>query len=258
MREYLVRLRRHLVTGLIVVAPIAVTIYALVLVFNFLDNLLGPHLRSLVGRSLPGLGIVVLLLLLLGVGWASRRAAGRRLVGWGNEILSRFPVTRKLYNASSQIVQSVLDRDEKLFQGVALAEYPMTGSWTLVFPTSRAPSQVEGKIGERAVSVFLPTVPNPTTGYLLILPASRVQMLDMTVEEGFKMVISAGVAVPGVERVRVTGLDIQRLLRETGSAIRPETGREARPGPGGEARPETGGEARPERASGDGPESGSG
>lgn len=216
MRDWLVRLRRHLVTGLIVVAPIAITIYALVLVFNFLDNLLGPHIRTLLGRSLPGLGIVVLVLLLLLVGWISRRAAGRRMVGWGNEILSRFPVTRKIYNASSQIVQALLDREEKLFQGVALAEYPMVGSWTLVFVTAAAPRQVEDRIGEPAVSVFLPTVPNPTTGYLLVLPASRVRMLDMTVEEGFKMVISAGVAVPGGERVRVSGLDLQRLLRERG------------------------------------------
>lgn len=216
MRDWLVRLRRHLVTGLIVVAPIAITIYALVLVFNFLDNLLGPHIRTLLGRSLPGLGIVVLVLLLLLVGWISRRAAGRRMVGWGNEILSRFPVTRKFYNASSQIVQALLDREEKLFQGVALAEYPMAGSWTLVFVTAEAPRQIEDRIGEPAVSVFLPTVPNPTTGYLLVLPASQVEMLDMTVEEGFKMVISAGVAVPGGERVRVSGLDLQRLLRETG------------------------------------------
>lgn len=217
MRDYLVRLRRHLITGLIVVAPTAVTIYALVLVFNFLDNLLGPHIRTLLGRSLPGLGIVVLVLLLLLVGWVSRRAAGRRLVGWGNEILSRVPVTRKVYNASSQIVQSLLDREDKLFQGVALVEYPMAGSWTLVFVTTGAPRQVEERIGERAVSVFLPTVPNPTTGYLLILPVSRLRMLDMTVEEGFKMVISAGVAVPGADRVRVSGLDLKRLLREIGT-----------------------------------------
>lgn len=214
MRRYLARLRRHLITGLVVIAPIAVTAYALVLVFNFLDNLLGRYLRPLVGRPLPGLGIVALLLLLLLVGWASRRAAGRRLVGWGNSILSRFPVTRKIYNASSQIFQSVLDREDKLFQGCALAEYPMPGSWTLVFVTTRAPRQVEERIGEEAVSVFLPTVPNPTTGYLLILPVSRVHMLDMTVEEGLKMVVSAGVAVPGGERARATGLDLARLLRD--------------------------------------------
>lgn len=214
MRKYLLRLRRHLITGLVVVAPIAVTAYALVLVFNFLDNLLGRYLRPLVGVPLPGLGIVVLLLLLLVVGWASRKAVGGRLVGYGNSILSRFPVTRKIYNASSQIVQSILDREEKLFQGVALAEYPMEGAYTLVFVTTEVPREVEERIGERAVSVFLPTVPNPTTGYLLVLPASRLHMLGMTVEEGFKMVVSAGVAVPGSERVRATGLDLKRLLRD--------------------------------------------
>lgn len=217
MPRLLVRLRRDLLTGLIVIAPIFVTVFVLLWLFQMFDNILGQHLRALTGRDLPGLGLVALLLLLLLVGWASRKAAGRRLVSWGNTILSRFPLTRKIYNASSQIVQSVLDREEKLFQGCALIEYPMAGSYTMAFVTARAPLLMEQRIGERAVSVFLPTVPNPATGYLLILPASKVHMLDMTIEEGLKMVVSAGVAAPGVERVRATGLDLHRLLRETGA-----------------------------------------
>lgn len=217
----LARLRRYLITGLIVIAPIFVTVFALVWLFQTLDGILGSQVRGLIGREVPGVGLVALILLLFIIGWVSQKAAGRRLVAWGNSILSRFPLTRKIYNASSQIVQSVLDREEKLFQGVALIEYPMAGSYSLVFVTAQAPAEVEGKLGGRAVSVFLPTVPNPTTGYLLVLPASRVQMLDMTVEEGIRMVVSAGVAVPGGDRARVTGLDLKRLLRETGAVPGP-------------------------------------
>lgn len=212
VRRVGVRLRRYLLTGLIVIAPIFVTVVVLLWLFNTLDAILGRHLPPVLGRDLPGLGLVALVLLLLLVGWISQRALGRRLVSWGNGILSRFPLTRRIYNASSQIVQSVLDREEKLFQGCALIEYPMPGSYAVVFVTAAAPGEVTEAVGEKCVSVFLPTVPNPTTGWLLMLPASKVRPLQMTVEEGFKLVLSAGVAVPGQERP-AGGIDVERLLR---------------------------------------------
>ncbi|MFQ5679357.1 MAG: DUF502 domain-containing protein [Gemmatimonadota bacterium] len=215
LRKQLVRLRRYLITGLIVSTPIFVTVVVLLWLFRRLDSILGPQLRVLVGRDVPGAGLVLLILFLLVVGWASRMALGRRLVAWGNAVLSRFPLTRQIYNASSQIVQSVLDREEKLFQGCALIEYPMEGTYALGFVTAAAPREVEKTVGERALSVFLPTAPNPTSGYLLVLPASRVHLLDLSVEEGLKMVVSAGVALPGGAEGRSAGLDLQRLMRET-------------------------------------------
>ncbi len=212
LRRVGVRLRRYLLTGLIVIAPIFVTVVVLLWLFNTLDAILGRHLPPVLGRDLPGLGLVALVVLLLLVGWISQRALGRRLVSWGNGILSRFPLTRRIYNASSQIVQSVLDREEKLFQGCALIEYPMPGSYAIVFVTAAAPGEVTEAVGEECISVFLPTVPNPTTGWLLVLPASKVRRLKLTVEEGFKLVLSAGVAVPGQERP-AGGIDVERLLR---------------------------------------------
>ncbi len=212
-RSAAVRLRRYLITGLIVIAPIFVTIVVLLWLFNTLDAILGRHLPALIGRELPGVGVVALLALLLLVGWLSQRTLGRRFVSWGNAILSRFPLTRRIYNASSQIVQSVLDREEKLFQGCALIEYPMPGSYAVVFVTAAAPEEVTDAVGEPSLSVFLPTVPNPTTGWLLILPASKVRRLDMTVEEGFKLVLSAGLAAPGRETPVAAGIDVERLLR---------------------------------------------
>ena len=225
MPEFLVRVRRYLITGLVVIAPVFVTVAVLLWLFRTLDDILGRYVRTWTGTDLPGLGVVALLLVLLVIGWVSQKAAGRRLVAWWNSMLSRFPLTRTIYNASSQIVQSVLDREEKLFRSVALIEYPMKGSYSLVFVTAAAPEVVERRTGEPSVACFLPTVPNPTTGYLLILPASRVHVLDMTVEEGIKMVVSAGVTVPGGPTAR--GLDLGRLHRRP-----PPPPGAAPPGPG--------------------------
>lgn len=208
------RLRQYLVTGLVVIAPVGVTAFVLVWLFQNLDSILGRYLRALGGYRFPGLGIVVLVGLLVFVGWMLRWAVGRKLVGWWNRMLSTLPLTRRIYNATSQIAQSVLARQERLFQSCALIEYPHPGSYTLAFVTARAPNEVKDMLGEDAVTVFLPTVPNPTTGYLILLPADRVRVLEMSVEDGIKMVLSAGAVTPDSERdTRLGGLDLDRLAR---------------------------------------------
>ncbi len=210
------RLRRDLITGLIVVAPIGMTIFILVWLFEHLDAILGQWLPPPV--RFPGVGLLALLFILLFVGWMLRWAVGRRLVRGWNRVLSRLPLTRRIYNASSQIVQSMLDRDEKLFQSVALIEYPSPGSWAVVFVTAPAPSSLsEPHPGRSLVSVFLPTTPNPTTGYLLLVPAERLRIVDMSVEDAMKFIISAGVVTPEPDRPRVRGLDLERLIREAGT-----------------------------------------
>lgn len=254
LKRFLGRLRRYLVTGLVVVAPVGVTAWILLWLFRRLDSILGRHLPTVVGHRLPGLGILVLLLLLVFVGWTLQWALGRKLVGWGNSLLSRFPLTRRIYNASSQIAQTMLARQEKLFRSCALAEYPSAGSYTLVFVTARAPDEVEGRLGEEAVSVFLPTVPNPTTGYLMMLPADRIHVLEMSVEDGIKMVLSAGTVRPGEEGAGLAGLDLERLAGIAGEGRRgrrrgrrgsepdgAEDGDENEEGPGGAGRGRDGG-----------------
>ena len=207
-------LRRYLVTGLIVVAPLGVTAFVLVWLFQRVDSLLGRYLAALGLEGYPGLGIVVLLVLLLFAGWMLRWAMGRKLVGWWNSLLSRLPLTRTIYNASSQIAQTVLAREEKLFQRCALVEWPVGGAWSLVFVTARSPEEVESAIGGEGITVFLPTAPNPASGYMMMFPAERVRMLDMSVEEGMKMVLSAGTVTPGREDRPLGGLDLERLVRE--------------------------------------------
>lgn len=190
------RLRRYLMTGLIVIAPIGVTVWVLSWLFLKLDPIIGRYLPRIYGFEPRGLGVVALVVLLIVVGWASQKAMGRRALRVWNAVANRVPVARRLYRASSHVFEAVLTRDQKLFRHCAMIEYPSPGSHTLVFETADAAREVEGVIGEPSVAVFVPTVPNPTSGFLLFVPRSRVHRLDMTVEEGFKVILSAGMAVP--------------------------------------------------------------
>jgi uncharacterized membrane protein len=196
MQRISFRLRRYLVTGLIVIAPIGVTVWVLSWLFLRLDPIIGRYLPTIAGYEPRGLGLVALLALLVVVGWASQKALGRRALRVWNSVANRVPVARRLYSASSHVFEAVLTRDQKLFRHCALIEYPSPGSHTLVFETADAPREANDLIGEASVAVFVPTVPNPTSGFLLFVPRSRVHRLEMTVEEGFKMILSAGMAVP--------------------------------------------------------------
>lgn len=196
MRNTLHRMRRYLITGLIVIAPIGVTVFVLSWLFQRLDPILGRFLPDIAGRQIPGLGLAALVLILIVVGWFSQRTIGRRALLTWNRLLERVPFARRVHSASAQIFSSVLER-EKLFQHCAIIEFPQPGSWALVFETADAPDEIQLSVGEPSVSVFLPTAPNPTSGYLLILPRSRVRRLQMSVEDGLKLVLSAGVARPG-------------------------------------------------------------
>jgi uncharacterized membrane protein len=196
MRETLYRLRRYVITGLIVIAPIGVTAFVLSWLFQRLDPILGRHIPALVGREIPGLGLLMLLLILVVVGWISQRAVGRRALSAWNRLLDRVPFANRVHSATAQIVGAVLEREEKLFQHCALIEFPQPGSFALAFETAVAPDEITASVGEPTVSVFLPTSPNPTSGYLLMLPRRQVKRLEMSVEDGLKLVLSAGVARP--------------------------------------------------------------
>lgn len=211
LKRVLARLRRYLVVGLIVVAPVGVTAWILSWLFRRLDSVLGQYLPAVGADPVPGLGLLILVVLLIFVGWTLQWALGRKLVSSWNTVLSRLPLTRSIYNAAAQIVQTLLNRQEKLFQSCVLIEYPMTGSYTLAFITSRAPEEFDEHLEKDGITVFLPTSPNPTSGYLLVLPSDRVTPLEMTVEEGIKMVISIGTVIPGREDRPLAGIDLERL-----------------------------------------------
>jgi uncharacterized membrane protein len=194
-------LRRHLIAGLIVIAPVTATAFVLWWIFRALDGLLGRVLYPVLSRLLPwfapppGLGLLALLALLIVVGWAAELAIGSRIVAWWNGLIDRIPVTRKIYGAANRIVRTVLGEGSRPFQKVVLVEYPSPGRWVMGFLAARAPDIMQTHI-EDAVSVFVPTTPNPTSGFITIVPRRLVIELELTIDQAFTYILSAGSTSP--------------------------------------------------------------
>jgi uncharacterized membrane protein len=202
-------IRRHLVAGLIVIAPITATAFVLWWIFQLLDGLLGrflyPGLGALIGREplvVPGLGLLVLFLLLVFVGWATQRAIGSRVLAWWHATLESIPLTRRIYTAANRIVRTVFGEDSRPFKQVVLVEYPAAGRWAIGFLSADAPALMREHV-PGAVSVFVPTTPNPTSGFLAIVPPQCVIPLAMTVDAAFTFILSAGSVHPDVEGVPI-------------------------------------------------------
>lgn len=195
-------IRRRLIEGLIVLAPLAVTLYILWWLFNAVDGILGRALYALIGLRIPGLGLILLLALLFAVGWGAERLVGTHIVDWWQRTLDHIPVVSRLYGATRRIVGSVFGGEERrFFREVVLFEYPSPGQWTLGFITGAAPRALEDRVAD-GVTVFLPTAPNPVTGFLIIVPEARIIRLPVTVEEGFTYILSAGAVPPGGAAMR--------------------------------------------------------
>ncbi len=193
--------RRYFLTGIVVIAPVGVTVYVLYWIFARLDAILG-RLFSVIGIRIPGLGFIALVAIVIGVGWAAHHAVGREFITLGRNWLKRFPLTRTIYSAASQIVEQIIGEDRKFFKACVLVEYPRSGCWAIGFLTSEAADEISDTAREDSVSVFLPTTPNPTSGYIVFLPRNQVRSLDMSVEEGFKLVVSAGAVTPDLVKQR--------------------------------------------------------
>ncbi len=188
-------LRRYFLTGIVVIAPIGVTMFVLWWIFARLDAILG-RLLGAVWIRIPGLGLLVLLLIIVGAGWVAQHAVGGELIQMGRDWLKKFPLTRTLYTAASQIVEQVVGENRKLFKACVLIEYPRTGCWAVGFLTNQASQEINQAANEESVAVFLPTTPNPTSGFLVFVPRTQILPLRMTVEDGFKLVVSAGAVTP--------------------------------------------------------------
>jgi len=188
-------LRRWLLAGLVVTAPVGVTVIVLLWLFRTLDGILGEVLSNVLGFRVPGLGLLLLVLILLAAGWATERAIGSRVLGWWHDWLERLPLISRLYGASSRIVRTVFGGGKRFFRGVVLIQYPSPGRWSIGFVTSDTPSLLTEQV-EDATTVFVPTAPNPTSGFLVIIPRRDTIPLPMSVEDGFTFILSAGAVAP--------------------------------------------------------------
>ena len=182
-------LKKNFLTGLLVVVPVGVTIFVLKALLIWIDSILGDIEHELLGQYYPGLGLVTLLLLILLIGMVSANYIGNRVLQAWDRLLRRLPLVRGIYSTVRQMMETF--SAEKNFSGVGLVEYPRKGCFSVGFITGQADEKALGLPG-RHLSVFVPTTPNPTAGFLLILPENEVRKLDMTVDQGMKYIVSLG------------------------------------------------------------------
>ena len=219
------RLRGNFLAGLIIVAPIGLTVWLIWTVVGWVDSWVWPfvpqayHPEELINRILGrepgneitvnvrGVGVFVFLIFTVLVGWIGKGLIGRSFLAWGERLVDRTPVVRSVYNAVKQIAETVFSQRETSFDRACLVEYPRRGIWAIAFISINAKGEIDSKLnnGETIVTVFLPTTPNPTSGFLLFVPEKDIKPLDMTVEDAAKLVISAGLVYPnGKDAVKVS------------------------------------------------------
>lgn len=188
-------LRRYFLTGLVVLAPLTVTLYVLVTGFEIVDSVLGNLLTRALGRPIPGIGAAAALAVTFGVGLIAANVLGRRLISFGERILARIPLVRTVYLSVKQVVDA-LTLQRSAFKRVVMIEYPRRGLHSVGFLTGNGIPGVAEKAGGDVVTVFVPTTPNPTSGWFVLVPRDECIFLDMNVEDAFKMIISGGMVVP--------------------------------------------------------------
>ncbi len=198
------RLRAYFLAGTLVTAPIAVTVYLAAWVFEVIDSRVRPLIpaaynpENYLAFSVPGIGVVVMILVLTLIGAFAAGYVGRLVLGFGEGLVEHTPVVRSVYSAVKQIFETVLANKSKAFREVVLVEYPRKGLWSLGFITGSAHAEVQRVSADALVSVFIPCAP-PTAGYLVFIPRHEVTVLNISVEEGLKMVLSAGIVTPATK-----------------------------------------------------------
>lgn len=195
-------IRGYFLAGILVTAPIGITFYISWLLIRWVDSKVTPLLpaaynpETYLPFAVPGLGLVIVFVTLTFVGWATAGMVGRLWTRVSEKALARMPVIRSIYGAVKQITETILQQQSNAFRQVVLFEYPRRGSWAIGFITGQTQGEVQNLTQDDVVNVFLPTTPNPTSGYLLFVPRKELVVLGMTVEEGIKMVVSGGIVTP--------------------------------------------------------------
>ncbi|MEQ8397158.1 DUF502 domain-containing protein [Thalassobaculum sp.] len=196
------RLRAYFFAGILVTAPIGITLYLTWLIIDFVDGQVTPLIparynpETYLPFGVPGLGVVVAVVFLTLVGSLTAGLVGRWVVRLTDRMMQRMPVVRNVHSALKQILETVLAQQSNAFRKVVLVEYPRRGMWALGFLTGETVGEVQHLTEDDVLNVFLPTTPNPTSGFLLFVPRDEVFVLSMTVEEGIKMVVSGGIVTP--------------------------------------------------------------
>ena len=202
-------LRGYFIAGILVTGPIALTLYLIWAFVDFIDNSVGHILpdeynpQTYLPFHVPGLGLILAVIGLTLIGAATAGVLGRVLLRLSERILARMPVVRGIYGAVKQIFETVLAKQSNSFREVVLIEWPRIGVWTIGFVTAAVEGEIAKLAGEDPVSIYVPTTPNPTSGYLVFIPRRDVVTLAMSVEDAIKYVISTGIVAPEPKKVEV-------------------------------------------------------
>lgn len=188
--------RQIFLRGLLTLLPIIATIYLLYSLFGFLDRFLGGYISLLIGRTIPGIGIIAGFIIIFIMGSVVSNVIGQRVFNFAERMLRRIPIVPRVYFALKQIVDAFTLQGKHVFNKVVLIEYPRKGLYVIGFLTGECKGEVQVKTAAKLMNVFVPTTPNPTSGMLILVPEGEIVYLDMTVEEGLKLIVSAGVVVP--------------------------------------------------------------
>jgi uncharacterized membrane protein len=207
------RLRNYFLTGFIVAAPLAITVYIVWSFIGWIDSWVKPYIPArwspdtYLPFALPGFGLLVAIFVITMIGFLAANIVGRSIVSIGERLLGRMPLVRGVYRALKQIFETVLSNKNDLFRQVGLVEYPRKGVWSLVFVATERETEINARLdkeGDPLIAVFMPCTPNPTTGFLMYVYRSEIVMLDMTIEDGAKLIVSAGLVAPEYKRKVVT------------------------------------------------------
>ena len=194
-------IRRYFVTGLLIWVPLAITAWVLSLIVGTLDKTLhvlpsAIHPKQTLGIDLPGAGVILTLLIIFITGVLAANFIGQRLVKWWELLLARIPVVNSIYNSVKQVSDTLFSSSGNAFRKALLVEYPRRGAWTIAFLTGKPGGEVAAHLSGEHLSVYVPTTPNPTSGYLLFVPEEKMIRLKMPVDDALKMVISGGIITP--------------------------------------------------------------
>jgi len=199
------RVRELFVVGLAVVLPLLVTYLLLRFLFEALDGLLDPMIQGILGRRIPGLGFLATVAIIFLIGTLTTNFIGRKLVAMTEGLLLRIPLVKNVYGASKQLFDAITLPGRGAFRQVVMLEYPRSGLYALGFITATQASGFQDLVGEQTVNVFIPTAPNPTSGFFLVVPERSVIPVPISVEEALKMIVSGGLIVPPALQARREG-----------------------------------------------------
>lgn len=191
-------MKRYFITGLLIWIPLVITIWVLVLLISALEGVVPSFLspQALFGVEVPGFRILLVLLVVWLSGFLAANFIGQAVVNQWESLLGRIPLVRSIYNSVKQVSDTVLAPDSKAFRQAVLIQYPRAGAWAIAFVTGAPGGEVAQQLGDNYLSVYVPTTPNPTSGFFLMLPRSEVHVLNMSVDAALKYVVSMGVVLP--------------------------------------------------------------